>query len=154
MLGALGSLRFPLCTALVPIPRRRIWVCTPSLQEWDTSVCITPPCVTPCPGEEHGEVSAVVWGSGMRCSGITGMGTAPSCPLQNEEKSFNFASLPVRVGGREVYRRPRIYLRRGGEFQTGADPFAVYIRARSACVLSRGRKMERVGVWGGHTHCS
>lgn len=113
-----------------------------------------PLCVTPCPGEEHGEVSAVVWGSGMRCSGVTGMGTAPSCPLQNEEKSFNFASLPVRVGGREVYRRPRIYLRRGGEFQTGADPFAVYIRAWSACVLSRGRKMERVGVWGGHTHCS
>lgn len=59
------------------------------------------------------------------------------------------------VGRSKVGRQPRIYFRRGGGFQTGADPLAVYIRELgSACALSRRRKMERVGVGLGKAHAS
>lgn len=55
------------------------------------------------------------------------------------------------AGGSDVWSQPRIYFRRGGEFQTGAAPSAVYIRAGSACAPSRRREMERLGVgFGGH----
>lgn len=68
MLGALGSLWSPVCTALIPVPRRRMWVCTPLLQEWDTWVYITPH-VQPPPGRNtvRSQLCTGQWDEVLRC---------------------------------------------------------------------------------------